>query len=168
MRTKHIKSWVMVLSVFFIVVLLCIAWEGFTSPSVEPIKAQPVYDPQPALAQVSPSVVGMWAVKQKGLETHTNIIGCGLIVDSRGLVLTSVTLTDDIESLYIIDGENRRYRADIIATDKKTKLTLLKADTAEVTGHIRFEAAQLADPKQIKRGDTEKYHNKEYRQNHYP
>ena len=144
----------MVLSVFFIVVLLCIAWEGFTSPSVEPIKAQPVYYPQPALAQVSPSVVGMWAVKQKGLETHTNIIGCGLIVDSRGLVLTSATLTDDIESLYIIDGENRKYRADIIATDKKMKLTLLKADTAKVTGHIRFEAAQLADPKQIKRGDT--------------
>ena len=64
MRTKQVKSWIMVLSVFFLVVLLCIAWESFTSPSVEPIKAQLVYDPQPVLAQVSPSVVGMWAVKQ--------------------------------------------------------------------------------------------------------
>ncbi len=77
----------MVLSVFFLVVLLCIAWERFTSPIIEPIDAQQVCDPQPALAQVSPSVVSMWAVKQKEQETHINVIGCGLIVDSRGLIL---------------------------------------------------------------------------------
>ena len=81
----------MVLSVFFLVVLGCIAWERFTSVTIEPIDSQQVYDPQPVLAQVSPSVVSLWAVKQKGMETHINVIGCGLIVDSRGLILTSIT-----------------------------------------------------------------------------
>ena len=122
--------------------------------TIEPIDAQQVYEPQPALAQVSPSVVSMWAVKQKGMETHINVIGCGLIVDSRGLILTSITLTDDIESLYIIDSENRKYQADVIATDKKTQLTLLKTDSINNEQAQIFETAQLADFKRVKRGDT--------------
>lgn len=144
----------MVLSVFFLVVLLCIAWDRFTSPIIGPIDAQQVYDPQPALGQVSPSVVSIWAIKQKGLETHINVIGCGLIVDSRGLILTSATLTDDIESLSIIDSENRKYQASVIATDKKTQLTLLKVDSINNEQAQIFETAQLADFKRVKRGDT--------------
>jgi len=154
MRTKHIKSWIAVLSVFLLVVVACILLKRYISGPIEPIDAQQVCDPQPALSQVSPSVVSMWAVKQKGLETHINVIGCGLIVDSRGLILTSATLTDDIESLYIIDSENRRYQASVIATDKKTQLTLLKADSANNEQAQIFEAAQLADFKRVKRGDT--------------
>ncbi|MHC4175057.1 MAG: SLC13 family permease [Planctomycetota bacterium] len=154
MRTKYIKSWIMVLSVFFLVVLLCIVWERFTSPTIGPIEAQLVYDEEPVLAKISPSVVSMWAIKQKGLETHINVIGCGLIVDSRGLILTSATLTDDIESLYMLDSENRKYQASVIATDKKTQLTLLKADSANNKQAQIFEAAQLADFKRVKRGDT--------------
>ncbi|MHC4459397.1 MAG: hypothetical protein ACYS0I_20335, partial [Planctomycetota bacterium] len=154
MRTKHIKSWITVLSVFFLVIVLCALWERYTSPAVGPIEAQLVYDQEPVLAKISPSVVSMWAVKQKGLETHINVIGCGLIVDSRGLILTSATLTDDIESLYMFDSENRKYQAGIIATDKKTQLTLLKADSANNEQAQIFEAAQLADFKHVKRGDT--------------
>ena len=122
--------------------------------TIEPIDAQQVCDPEPALAQVSPSVVSIWAIKQKGLETHINVIGCGLIVDSRGLILTSATLTDDIESLDIIDSENRKYQASVIATDKKTQLTLLTADSTNNEQARIFEAAQLADFKRVKRGDT--------------
>ena len=122
--------------------------------TIEPIDAQQVCDPEPALAQVSPSVVSIWAIKQKGLETHINVIGCGLIVDSRGLILTSATLTDDIESLDIIDSENRKYQASVIATDKKTQLTLLKVDSINNEQAQIFETAQLADFKRVKRGDT--------------
>lgn len=154
MRTKHIKSWITVLSVFFLVVVLCTLWEMYTSPAVGPLEAQLVYDKEPVLAKISPSVVSIWAVKQKGLETHINIIGCGLIVDSRGLVLTSVTLTDDIESLYLMDSEDRKYQADIIATDKKTQLALLKVDLANSEQPRIFETAQLADFHRVKRGDT--------------
>lgn len=122
--------------------------------TIEPIDAQQVCDPEPALAQVSPSVVSIWAIKQKGLETHINVIGCGLIVDSRGLILTSATLTDDIESLDIIDSENRKYQASVIATDKKTQLTLLKVDSINNEQAQIFETALLADFKRVKRGDT--------------
>ncbi|MEE9370335.1 MAG: SLC13 family permease, partial [Sedimentisphaerales bacterium] len=154
MRTKDIKSWIKVLSIFFLVILACIAWERFTSAPIEPVDTQQVYDPKPALAQVSPSVVSIWAIKQNGLETHINVIGCGLIVDSRGLLLTSATLTDDIESLYVLDGKNRKYQASVVATDKKTQLALLKVDSINNEQPRIFEAAQLADFKRVKRGDT--------------
>ena len=154
MPTKYIKSWIMVLSVFFLVILACIAWQRFTSATTRHIDAQQVFDPKPVLAQVSPSVVSIWAVRQAGQETHINVIGCGLIVDSRGLILTSVDLTDDIKSIYIIDSGNRKYQAGIIATDKKNQLTLLKAELADNEQSLTFEAAQLANFNRVKRGDT--------------
>jgi Na+/H+ antiporter NhaD/arsenite permease-like protein/S1-C subfamily serine protease len=154
MRTKQIKSWITVLSVFFLVVVLCTLWERYTSPAVGHIEAQLVYDQEPVLAKISPSVVSLWAIKQKDFDTRISVIGCGLIVDSRGLILTSATLTDDIESLYMLDSENRKYQASTIATDKKTQLTLLKADSANNEQAQIFEAAQLADFKRVKRGDA--------------
>ncbi|MBA7652626.1 hypothetical protein ES703_60461 [subsurface metagenome] len=154
MQTKQIKSWITVLSVFFLVVLLCILWERFTSPPVEPLEVQPVYNPEQVIAEVQPSVVSLWAIKTKGLDTHISVIGCALVVDSRGLVLTSATLTDNIQSLYIIDRKDNKYEANVITTDKKTRLTLLKADTSSTTQSPQFEAAQLGNPEQIRRGDT--------------
>ncbi len=155
MRTKQIKSWIMVLSVFFFVVLGCIAWERFTSSAVEPLEPQLVVDPKPVLAEeVGSSVVSLWAIKKKDLDTHISVIGCALVVDSRGLVLTSATLTDNIQSLYIIDHKDNKYEANVITTDKKTQLTLLKADTSSTTQSPQFVAAQLGNSKQIGRGDT--------------
>ncbi len=144
----------MVLTVFFMVILACISWEKFTSVTITPIDAQPVSNPEPVIAQISPSVVSMWAVKQKGMETYLNMVGCGLVVDSRGLILTSVTLTNDIESLYIIDSEDRKYSARVIASDKKSRLTLLKADSAGNEPAGIFETARLADFEQVNSGDN--------------
>jgi len=143
----------MVLSVFFLVVLLCILWDRFTSISVQPIETQPVYNSQQVTAEVMPSVVSLWAIKRKDLDTHISVIGCGLVVDSRGLVLTSATLTDDIESLYIIDYKDDRYQANVITTDKKGRLTLLKAGSSDTVQTNGFVAAPLADSEKVKRGD---------------
>ncbi|MHC4728575.1 MAG: SLC13 family permease, partial [Planctomycetota bacterium] len=153
MRTQHIKSWIQVLSIFFLVILACIAWERFTSGPIEPVDAQQVYDSKPALEQVSPSVVSIWGITHSGLETHINVIGCALIIDSRGLALTSATLMNNIESLYVLDDKNIKYPVSAIAFDKKNQLTLLKIDTTNNQQPQIFEAAQLADFKQVKRGD---------------
>ena len=153
MRDRSIKSWIVVLSVFLIVIFLCIVWQKLKLAKITGIETQLVCDPQPALAQLSPSVVSLWAVKQKEFDTHISVIGCGLIVDPQGLVLTSATLTNDIESLYIIDYKDNRYQADVITTDRKTKLTLFKADTTGVTESGEFEAASLADVRQVRAGD---------------
>ncbi len=153
MRTKHIKSWITVLSVFLLAVFLCIGWERFTSPTVEPLEAQLVYNPEPALAKVEPSVVSLWAIKEKNGDTQIGLIGCGLIIDSRGFVLTSATLTEDIESLHVIDREDKKYEADIIITDEITRLTLLKVDPNNTTESEGFEAAHLGDSEQIRKGD---------------
>lgn len=154
MRTQHIKSWIQVLSIFFLVILSCIAWERITSEKTEPIDTQQVYDPKPALAKVSPSVVSIWGITHSGLETHINVIGCALIVDSRGLALTSATLKNNIESLYIIDNKSRKYPFSVIAFDKKNQLTLLKIDLTDNQQASIFETAKLADFKQVKTGDS--------------
>ncbi len=153
MWAKHIKSWITVLWLFFFVVLLCALWERFTSPSVEPQGTQLVYNPAPALAKIQPSVVSLWATRKKGREMQIGAIGCGLIVDSRGYVLTSATLTEDIESLYVIDRKDKRYEANVITTDKITRLILLKIDPGSTTAREGFEAAHLADSEQIRKGD---------------
>ncbi|MHC4494919.1 MAG: S1C family serine protease, partial [Planctomycetota bacterium] len=154
MRTKQVTSWIVVLSVFLLAILLCIAWEKLTSGPVEPAGAQQVYDPKPVLAKISPSVVTLWAIKKSGLDTLMTIIGCGLIVDSHGLILTSATIAGNIESLYLIDRDDNKYQASIITADERTKLTLLKADTSGATKGWSFEPAELADPRRIRRGDT--------------
>ena len=141
------------MSVFLLVVLLCIGWERFTSPTVEPLEAQLVYNPEPALAKVEPSVVSLWAIKKKGGDTQIGLIGCGLIIDSRGFVLTSATLTEDIESLHVINREDKKYEADVITTDEITRLTLLKVDPNNTTESEGFEAAHLGDSEQIRKGD---------------
>lgn len=91
------------MSAFLVVVFLCMAWQKFKLAKIPAAaEMQLVYDPQPAQDKISPSVVSLWAIKQKGLDTHISVIGCGLIVNAQGLILTSATLTDDIESLHII------------------------------------------------------------------
>jgi len=83
MRNQSIKSWIFVLSAFLIVICLCIAWQKFKLAKTSGIKTQLACDLQPALAQVSPSVVSLWAVKQKDFDTHISVIGCGLIKFAR-------------------------------------------------------------------------------------
>ena len=156
MRARHMRSWMVVLSLFFLVVLLCIFWERLTSRSVRSPGVQLADNPEPALAEVRPRVAALWAIKKKGQESHVGVIGCGLIVDYRGYVLTSVALTPDIESLYVIDSKNKKYEANIITTDETKRLTLLKIDTGGTGGTIGsggFEAAYLGDSDKIRKGD---------------
>lgn len=152
---KYIKSWVMVISLFGLVIFLCVLWQRLTALPLEPVaQAKFVDNPEPALAQAGPSMVSLLAIKKKEFDTQMGLIGCGLIVDSRGYILTSVTLTDDIESLYVIDAENTRHEVDIITTDKLKRLTLLKINALNTTESQWYEAAELADFQQVQRGDT--------------
>ncbi|MHC4123673.1 MAG: SLC13 family permease, partial [Planctomycetota bacterium] len=64
------------------------------------------------------------------------------------------TLTPDIQSLCVIDHKDTKFEANLVAYDKKSKLTLLKADTANAVEGMVFEAIELADFVQIKAGDS--------------
>ncbi len=152
-RNKYIK-WATVIALFGLVIFLCVVWQRFTALPLAPAQIQLVDNTDPAIAHAGASVVSLLAIKKKGFDTQMGLIGCGLIVDSRGYVLTTATLTDDIESLYVIDAENTRHEVEIITSDKPKRLTLLKINSANTTESPIFEAAQLADLKQVKRGDT--------------
>jgi Na+/H+ antiporter NhaD/arsenite permease-like protein/S1-C subfamily serine protease len=135
-------------------VLVCIAWERFTAGPVKPANSEEVFDPKPVLEQVSPSVVSIWGITHSGLETHINVIGCALIVDSRGLALTSATLMGNIESLYVLDSKNTKYPVNAIAFDKKNQLTLLKINPTNNQQPPIFATAKLADFKHVKSGNS--------------
>ena len=152
--TKHLRPLLLLLSLFLLVVVLCILWQRFTALPLEPARLQLIDNPESAIAQVEPSVVSLLAIRKKGQDTQMGLIGCGVIVDTRGYILTSLDLTEDIESLYAVDWNNTKSEAKVIATDKTTRLTLLKVASANTTDPQKFEAVRLADFDQIAPGDA--------------
>jgi len=150
--SRHVKSWMMVLSVFLLVVGLCAVWKRYTSSSPRPLEAQFTDNPEPDLSKVESSVVSLWAVRDAGQGSQISMIGGGLIVDPRGYVLTSVGLSPDISSLHVLDREDRKYPAEIVIEDDKARLTLLKVDPGE-GGVEGFGLPALGDSAQV--GESE-------------
>ncbi|MHC4293972.1 MAG: SLC13 family permease [Planctomycetota bacterium] len=99
------------------------------------------------------SVLSLWAIKRQGSSTHIDLIGCGLIVDPRGYVITSVPMTADIESLHAIDPEAVKHEAEILATDKSTRVTLLKIGAPDAPTSATFQPANLANSELLKEGN---------------
>jgi len=151
---KYIRSWAKVLPVFLGVVLFWVLWLKYTPASVKPLEPQLIDNPEPVIAKVQPSVVSLWVVRNNAKETQIGMIGCGLVVDSRGFILTSATLAPDIESLQIIDHKGNKFQAAVIITDKQTRLTLLEADPGNATASEGFEPAYLGDSEQAGKGDA--------------
>ncbi len=153
MGTRQIRSWIGVLSVFAVVVFLVVFWQRVTASSVTRAQPQLVYNPEPVVSDARSSVVSLWAIKRQAQSTHIDLIGCGLVVDPRGYVLTSAPMTSDIESLHVMDVEGRKYEADVIATDKKTRVTLLKIDQPDTQIYTKFQPARLGDSEHIEEGN---------------
>ena len=55
-------------------------------------------------------------------------IGSGLIIDSRGYILTCYHVIENASNVYVIPFgyDEKRFRADIIATDKRTNMAILR------------------------------------------
>lgn len=151
---RSLKSWITVIALFGLVILLAVVWQHFNAlPPAGGPRAQLIDNPQDGIAEVGPSIVSLLAIKQKDVNTQMGLVGCALVIDARGYVLTSASLTPDIESLYIIDAENTQYPVDFVTTDPQHRLTLLKVNPAHVKDSQTFNAAQLIDPRLIDRGD---------------
>ncbi len=149
---RHVKTWAMVLSVFALVAALCVVWKSYSSSPAGPLEAQYVSDFTPDLSKVEAGMVSLWAGRDDAQGSHISLIGCGLVIDQRGYVLTSVKLGPDIRSLYVLDRNGLKYAAEIVIYKEKARLALLKVYHGK-NGGEGFEAAVLGDSEQVGRGD---------------
>ncbi|MFC1462018.1 SLC13 family permease [Verrucomicrobiota bacterium] len=143
-----------ILSLFTILALAWAAWQLHSRRSQDS-QAQAMADPDEAVAVAEPGVVGLWAPKTEAGDTAANmgLIGCGVVVDSRGYVLTSAALPVTMKSLHAIDRAHEKYETAIVAMDKDSGLSLLKLDPGKVVQDREFETVRFADSDCITEGD---------------
>jgi len=154
-KVKWLRSGILVLALGGLLFATALAWHRFTAlPSGSEATMQATHYEESALDQAGPSVVSLLAIKRDGLDTQIGLMGCGVIVDERGYVLTSVAMSPNIESLHVVDADNTEYEVEVVTRDRTGRLTLLKISQADPQVAPVLQAATWADPKHIKRGET--------------
>ena len=139
----------------------------------QPMRQQNVASPVTILAvqedisrvvsMVRPAVVGIFRSKNSQIQSNANgltyldpyqsndnLIGSGIIIDSRGYVLTTFQTvgTSNPVRVTVYTGGRRDYLADVIDVDRKTDLALLK-----IRAEDGFAPVVLGNSDLIKLGD---------------
>lgn len=99
---------------------------------------------QDVSAAVAPSVVAIQISTQSG-----GGVGSGVIVDSKGLVLTNDHVVGDASSVYVTLDDGRIYEATIVGTDPTTDLAVVQLKDAPDD----LKSAVFADSDAVRVGD---------------
>lgn len=106
------------------------------------------------IEKAMPSVVGVTTVGEKtnsifGGTTQTSGVGTGVIVDSRGYILTNSHVVDDgrAKEVTVLLYDGTKENAEVLWNDKNIDLAILKVNR---TG---LQAAELADSDEVEMGD---------------
>lgn len=116
--------------------------------------AEKIPHAQPSLApmieKVMPSVVAISGFKkikaspfspESHVEKNEHIfrqIGSGVVVDSdKGYILTNAHVVYDLDEIYVSLTDNRRFKAELVGSDKSSDVALIKIDADKLTP-IRF------------------------------
>jgi serine protease Do len=77
--------------------------------------------------------------RSPGLQPQqVNGMGTGIVIDTRGYVLTNYHVVDDVSSLQVRLHDGAGYTARVVGTDKEADLALLKIDAARPLPLIPF------------------------------
>lgn len=100
--------------------------------------------------RLSPAVVGVTCVPQ-GKENTAAVgevnVGSGVLLDSRGYLITNYHVIASAAEIYVTLSDNTQKRGEIVGTDKRTDLALLKIDGTD------YPVAVLGDSDEIKVGE---------------
>ncbi len=96
---------------------------------------------------IKPSVVHIEVVKKTGQIKYKSLAS-GLIVDSKGFILTNEHVVDDAKSITVTLPSKIEYPAEIIGTDKQTDLALIKIKTEE-----ELSVAKLGNSDEVEVGE---------------
>lgn len=70
--------------------------------------------------------------------------GSGVIISADGYIITNNHVIDGAESLMITTNDNKTYNAELIGTDPKTDIALLKIDADEILPYSTFGDSDTA------------------------
>ncbi|MGL5440461.1 MAG: serine protease HtrA [Filifactoraceae bacterium] len=107
------------------------------------------------IEKAMPSVVGVTTVVEKvdnffGISSQASGIGTGLVVDSRGYILTNSHVVDDgkAKDVTVLLYDGSKESGEVLWNDPNVDLAILKVNR---TG---LQAAELADSDKVEIGDT--------------
>ncbi|MBF0499278.1 MAG: trypsin-like peptidase domain-containing protein [Candidatus Riflebacteria bacterium] len=158
---RKLGKTLMVLLVLGLAIFISINYrDKFRYSAIDPTRPKAVVNPQQVISKVKNSIVVLWASQKRAEETNFSIIGCGLIIDASGHVLTSALAVPNagtIESLQASDLQGNKYDATIISTDNTTNATLLRLSQgthgAQENFAPRFQAAPYGNSDQLNVGE---------------
>lgn len=82
-------------------------------------------------------------------ESNINSIGSGFIIDEKGFIVTNYHVVEFADEIFVKLASDMEYPAQLIGSDPKTDLALLKIDTDSSLPHVMF-----GDSDELRVGDT--------------
>ena len=111
-----------------------------------------------AVEKVSQSVVNIASVKMMQDQLFRVFpvqgVGSGIIIDSRGHILTNNHVIDGTDRLRVTLGDSKQVSAKVVGTDEETDLAVVKAEPLEIYSNdeVKFQPANLGNSEELKVG----------------
>ena len=117
------------------VVCMCVVCRMATA---QEMKLEDVID------EVNPTVVSIVAE-----HDDAQALGAGIVIDTDGYIVTNAHVTDGAQKITLTTFEDEVYEAQLVGSDEKTDIALLKAINPQ-----GLEAAEFADSEEIRVGNA--------------
>ncbi len=98
-------------------------------------------------SRVKPWVVHIEAVRKQGDQKY-KILGSGLILNSRGYVVTNHHIADEAKLITVILPDSSKLEAELVGTDRQTDLALIK-----IPSKVRLPEPKLGDSSAVNVGE---------------
>ncbi|MBP1715586.1 MAG: serine protease, partial [Deltaproteobacteria bacterium] len=117
----------------------------FLAVSVFPANAQQAEEILKAVVKIKAIIPAeAFTAKTLGLEREGN----GVVIDSKGLILTTGYLILEAEKIEIVGSEGKAISGSFVGYDHETGFGLLRADKA-----LDIEPIKIGDPSKVEEGD---------------
>ena len=120
---------------------------SLTSKPVTSVSSNPdgQYTTQEVAEIVTPSVVGVVTYAQsQSLQLQELAEGSGIVMTADGYIITNAHVVSGASAVKVILSNGDEYEADIIGSDSKTDLAVLKVDTTGLTPATFGDSTQVA------------------------
>jgi serine protease Do len=111
-----------------------------------------------AVEKVSKSVVNIASVRMMQDQLFRVLpvqgVGSGVIIDSRGDILTNYHVIDGTDRIRVTLGDSKQVSAKVVGTDEETDLAVLTAEPLEINtrNEVNFQPANLGNSEELKVG----------------
>ena len=113
-----------------------------------------------AVEKVSKSVVNIASVRMMQDQLFRVFpvqgVGSGIVIDSRGHILTNNHVIDGTDRLRVTFGDSKQVNAKVIGTDEETDLAVVKAELRDLNSNgkdeVKLQPANFGNSEELKVG----------------